>query len=83
MPAYQYQALDPKGKPLQGTLEADNDRQARQTLRSQGLIPLSVDAVGVVPDSTPFWRRPIHLRPVLHGDALVTDRKSTRLNSSH
>lgn len=72
MPAYQYQALDPKGSPIQGLLDADSERMARQTLRGQGLIPLSVAAVGVVDASTPVWRRPIHLRPVLHGEALVT-----------
>lgn len=72
MPAYQYQALDAKGSPIQGLLEADSERMARQTLRGQGLIPLSVTAVGVVDASTPVWRRPIHLRAVLHGDALVT-----------
>ena len=72
MPAYQYQALDAKGSPIQGLLDADSERMARQTLRGQGLIPLSVTAVGVVDASTPVWRRPIHLRAVLHGDALVT-----------
>ena len=72
MPAYQYQALDAKGSPIQGLLEADSERMARQTLRGQGLIPLSVTAVGVVDASIPVWRRPIHLRAVLHGDALVT-----------
>jgi general secretion pathway protein F len=72
MPAYQYQALDAKGSPIQGLLEADSERMARQTLRGQGLIPLSVAAVGVVDASIPVWRRPIHLRAVLHGDALVT-----------
>lgn len=72
MPAFQYQALDPKGSPLQGLLQADSERQARQTLRGQGLIPLAVTPVGEVSPTTPFWRRPIHLRPVLHGEALVT-----------
>ena len=72
MPAYQYQALDAKGSPIQGLLEADSERMARQTLRGQGLIPLSVTAVGMVDASIPVWRRPIHLRAVLHGDALVT-----------
>ena len=62
MPAYQYQALDAKGSPIQGLLEADSERMARQTLRGQGLIPLSVTAVGVVDASTPVWRRPIHLQ---------------------
>ncbi|MDI9331618.1 MAG: type II secretion system F family protein [Alphaproteobacteria bacterium] len=72
MPAFQYQALDPKGTPTQGLLEADSERQVRQTLRGQGLIPLSVLAVGSVPNATPWWRRPIYWRQVLHGDALVT-----------
>ncbi len=71
MPAFQYQALDAKGRTAQGLLESDSERQVRQTLRQQGLIPLSVWAVGATA-TLPWWRRPIHLRSALHGEALVT-----------
>ena len=71
MPAFQYQALDAKGRTAQGLLESDSERQVRQTLRQQGLIPLSVWAVGATA-TLPWWQRPIHLRSALHGEALVT-----------
>ncbi len=45
MPAFEYQALDAAGRRCRGMLEADSARQARQTLREQGLSPLQVEAV--------------------------------------
>ena len=44
MAAFEYIALDAKGKQKKGVLEADSMRQIRQLLRDQGLIPLDVDA---------------------------------------
>lgn len=38
MPLYAYQALDVRGKKRKGTVEADNDREAKEKLRSQGLM---------------------------------------------
>ena len=43
MAAFEYTALDARGKRLKGVLEADNVRQIRQLLRDQGLFPLGVD----------------------------------------
>ncbi|MFZ1494618.1 MAG: type II secretion system inner membrane protein GspF [Candidatus Competibacter denitrificans] len=45
MPAYQYASLDAKGRQRKGLLEADTPRMARQSLREQGLNPLSVEEV--------------------------------------
>ena len=42
MPAYNYVALTAAGKEKKGSIEADSDRQIRQQLRDQGLIPLEV-----------------------------------------
>lgn len=42
MAAYEYQALDAKGRRKQGVLEADSARLVRQQLREQGLTPLEV-----------------------------------------
>lgn len=42
MAAFQYTALDARGKQKKGVLEADSVRQIRQMLRDQGLVPLNV-----------------------------------------
>jgi len=44
MPAYEYKALDARGKQKQGVLEADAPRAVRQQLREKGLTPLAVEA---------------------------------------
>ena len=44
MAAFEYTALDARGKRQRGMLEGDSGRQIRQMLRDQGLAPLSVVA---------------------------------------
>jgi general secretion pathway protein F len=44
MAAFEFQALDNKGKQHKGVLEADSSRQVRQQLRDKGWMPLSVEA---------------------------------------
>lgn len=43
MPAYDYVALDAKGKEKKGILEGDSARQVRSQLRDQGMSPLKVE----------------------------------------
>jgi general secretion pathway protein F len=43
MAAFQYVALDPKGKQDKGVMEADSARQLRQLLRDRDLMPLEVE----------------------------------------
>lgn len=43
MPAFEYKALDARGKQKQGVLEADAPRAVRQQLRERGLTPLAVE----------------------------------------
>lgn len=45
MPAYAFEALSADGQTRKGTLEADSAKAARTQLRTQGLVPLSVEAV--------------------------------------
>jgi general secretion pathway protein F len=45
MAAFRYAAVDRIGKEQTGVLEADSARLARQMLRGQGLLPLSVEPV--------------------------------------
>ncbi|MFD2179142.1 type II secretion system inner membrane protein GspF [Veronia pacifica] len=44
MAAFEYKALDAKGKTSKGVLEADTARQARQILRDKGLVPVEITA---------------------------------------
>lgn len=45
MSAYQYLALKENGRTCKGIIEADSERQARQFLRDQGLIPTQITAL--------------------------------------
>jgi general secretion pathway protein F len=45
MGAYEYQALDDKGRTQKGVLTGDTPRQVRQMLRDQGMIPLSLNPI--------------------------------------
>ncbi|WP_261816439.1 type II secretion system inner membrane protein GspF [Vibrio gallicus] len=42
MAAFEYKALDAKGKQKKGAIEGDNARQVRQRLKEQGLMPIEV-----------------------------------------
>lgn len=45
MSGYKFEALDPAGRVRKGVLEADNERQARQSLREQNMVALQVEAM--------------------------------------
>jgi general secretion pathway protein F len=45
MPAYEYLALDGRGRQQKGLIEGDSPRQARTLLRERGLSPLEVQPV--------------------------------------
>lgn len=45
MSAFEYVALDSRGRKVKGTREGDSPREVRSHLREQGLTPLSVEAV--------------------------------------
>ncbi len=42
MAAFEYKALDAKGKRKKGVIEGDNARQVRARLKEQGLVPIEV-----------------------------------------
>lgn len=45
MPAFEYKALDGKGKQQKGVIEADSARHARSQLRDMRLMPLEIEPV--------------------------------------
>ncbi|HAK51102.1 MAG TPA: type II secretion system protein GspF [Gammaproteobacteria bacterium] len=52
MAAFEYVALDDRGKEQKGILEADSNRQVRQMLRDRGLAPLAVEVAREKTDET-------------------------------
>jgi general secretion pathway protein F len=58
MPAYDYKALDARGKQKRGVMEADAARAVRQQLREKGMIPLEVmPAAGKATRANPLSSR--------------------------
>ncbi|BCN94328.1 type II secretion system protein GspF [Thiomicrorhabdus immobilis] len=45
MPAFEYKALSASGKQKKGLLEGDSEKQIRQLLRDQGLVPTSIEPI--------------------------------------
>ncbi|WP_154222223.1 type II secretion system inner membrane protein GspF [Marinicella rhabdoformis] len=45
MEAFEYSSLDSQGKSRKGVIQADNEKQARQLLRAQDLVPVQIDKV--------------------------------------
>ncbi len=50
MPAFRYEAVDAVGATRKGVVNADSARAARSDLRSQGLVPIMVDAIATQVD---------------------------------
>ena len=51
MAAFEYLALNARGREEKGVLEADGVRQVRQLLRDKGLTPLSVNPTSRIENS--------------------------------
>ncbi|MGB3738438.1 MAG: type II secretion system F family protein [Pontixanthobacter sp.] len=49
MPAFAYQAIDPKGRSTKGVIEAGSPAAARHALRAQSLLPVSIAPSGSAP----------------------------------
>ena len=58
MAAYDYVALDNKGRKKKGVLEADSSRQIRQLLRDKGWMPLEVDESSAKQQQQRSWFSP-------------------------
>lgn len=79
MAAFEYKALDKKGKQKKGTLEGDNARQVRQRLKEQGLIPVEVNETRrkKSPQGSAGWRRGISTADL----SLITRQLATLVQS--
>jgi len=47
IPAFRYEAVDARGKPCRGLVDAETVRQVRDRLRGDGLTPTVIEAAGV------------------------------------
>lgn len=82
MAAFEYVALNERGREENGVLEADGMRQVRQLLRDRGLAPLSVTAAAETKESTSKLR--IWLQPSLSvkDRALITRQLATLIGAA-
>ena len=56
MPAFEYQALNEKGRQKKGVLEGDSARQIRQQLRDKNWTPLNIEMASEKQANQPFSR---------------------------
>jgi general secretion pathway protein F len=66
VPAFRYEAVDAIGTAKKGVVNADSARAARADLRTQGLVPIAVDAIAAQLDETG------HTKTRAFGDYLST-----------
>ena len=57
MPAFRYEAVDALGASKKGVVNADSARAARADLRTQGLVPITVDAIATQLDEAGLTKR--------------------------
>ena len=65
MGAFEYTAIDPKGKERKGVIEGDTARRVRQQLREQDLLPLAVTEIA---EKSSSQQRSFTLRRALSPD---------------
>jgi type II secretory pathway component PulF len=56
MPLYKYESFNRRGKKISGTIDAASKQDAINTLRGQGLMPVSIEETTKV-RSESFWRK--------------------------
>lgn len=85
MPSYHYQAITPSGKSQKGSMDAANEKQVRDLLREQQLIPINIRMAASVkwmswhPTAWSAWlnRRPLSSQAI----ALFTRQFATLLSA--
>ena len=83
MSAYEYEALNPKGRTVKGITSGDHVKQVRAELRAQGLVPLSVktisDSAASKADVTGSRSRRVKIR---HNELSIMTRQMATLLES-
>jgi general secretion pathway protein F len=77
MEAFEYTALDARGKTVSGTLQAESARQARGQLRSRGLLPAQLEKVKARERASQVWARGLSAAEL----SMVTRQLATLLGS--
>lgn len=82
MPAFEYSALDDRGKVRKGAQEGDSARQVRQRLRGKGWVPLEVKEARIRASNDDLFNRFSKRGRLNSGEkALVTRQLSTLIRS--
>ncbi|MGR5120948.1 type II secretion system inner membrane protein GspF [Vibrio astriarenae] len=82
MAAFEYKALDAKGKQKKGVIEGDNARQVRARLKEQGLIPVEVTETRAKSSKASSAKKVAFQRGISTPDlALITRQLSTLVQS--
>lgn len=82
MAAFNYQALDASGKPMQGMVEADSSRLARSQLRESGLFVIDVQPVHATSSaSNGRWQLPSRNKISLTDLSLMVRQLATLLEA--
>lgn len=88
MAAFEYIALDAKGKEKKGVIEADTAKLARQILRDKGLTPLQIDNTKAArkkseKDSSPLSRSKLFQRGISSTElSLITRQLATLVQAA-
>tara|TARA_R110000868_G_scaffold8205_9_gene42886 strand:+ start:69324 stop:70547 length:1224 start_codon:yes stop_codon:yes gene_type:complete len=83
MPAFNYSALDNKGREKRGVLEADSAKQVRQQLRARGMAPTDITEVTgkIKPGQSSSFMSSFGKRISINELALFTRQLATMLGS--
>lgn len=81
MAAFEYIALNERGRETKGILEADSSRQVRQILRDRGLAPLEVNQAREEETSSKSWTSMFRPSLSVRDLSLVTRQLSTLIGA--
>lgn len=82
MPTYKYQALQNNGATVKGVLEGDSEKQIRQMLRNQQLIPVKIQTISYSSQQTSGFRKLFSKKISTSDLALLTRQLATLMNAS-